>query len=384
MLGIVIGIMSVILMLSIGESAQRFIVAQISSFGSDMVFVASGPGEVDGQPTIFVKESLTYRDLQRLKSQSWILQAVGKTMQSDEITGRGASMSVQVVGTGPDEALFSDIKFSEGDFFTQGNLDERGRMAVLGADVARKIFQGDSAIGKQIKIGGTNFTVVGVMQAGGGSAFQNRDKQVFIPVTTAMDLYNKKYLTMIQFRPSIALQEAKLRAMDFFRERHNIANPENDLSKDDFHIQTQEDIVRTASTVTDILQILLVAIAAISLIVGGIGIMNIMYVSVTERIKEIGLRKAIGATRQAVLGQFLVEAVMLTGLGGVIGVILGIGFSWIGIIIIQQFQSGWSFGLSGRGIILGLLVATAIGIVFGYFPARRAARMNPIDALRAE
>jgi putative ABC transport system permease protein len=207
---------------------------------------------------------------------------------------------------------------------------------------------------------------------------------VYIPLTAGLDLYNKKYLTYVSVKTSLPINEGKEQINVLIREMHNIDNPEGDPAKDDFHIQSQEDLVRSASQITNILQILLVSIAAISLIVGGIGIMNIMYVSVTERIKEIGLRKSIGARRTDVLKQFLAEALFLTLLGGLMGTLLGVTLSWLGIQIISQFQSGWTFAVSVRGIVLGVTVSGAIGVIFGYFPARKAASLHPIEALRFE
>jgi ABC-type antimicrobial peptide transport system permease subunit len=235
-----------------------------------------------------------------------------------------------------------------------------------------------------VKINGSGFRVVGVMAEQGTKGFQDVDKQVYVPVSSALDLYNKQYLTFITVKTTLPLAEAKERLRIVMRERHNIDNPAGILSKDDFNVQTQEDLVKSASTITDILQILLVAIAAISLLVGGIGIMNIMYVSVTERTKEIGLRKSIGARERDILRQFLFEAVVQTLLGGLIGTVLGLACSWLAVNIINNFQPGWTFAPSTRGMLLGVSVSGLIGVLFGYFPARRAARLHPIDALRFE
>jgi putative ABC transport system permease protein len=222
------------------------------------------------------------------------------------------------------------------------------------------------------------------MEKAGSKGFTNVDKQVYIPVTAALDLYNKKFLSQISVKSSLALPDAKDRIRIALRERHNIDNPEDDRTKDDFHTQTQEDLIKSSSQITDILQILLTSIAAISLLVGGIGIMNIMYVAVTERTREIGLRKSIGARRADILNQFLVESIFLTVLGGIIGTVLGITLSWIGIAIINSFQDGWTFAVSLRGVVLGIVVSAGIGVIFGYFPARRASSLSPIEALRFE
>lgn len=384
MLGIVIGVMSVILMLSVGEAAQRYILAQISSFGSDTMFIANGPETDQGQPSLFVKESLTMKDVKKLQSVAWISMIAAKLQQDDQVTAGGFTTNAQVVGTMPDEIRLNDIQPRLGVFFQSSAVDANAKEAVLGNDIATTAFGAEDPIGKSIKISNTNFRVVGVMAKSGTKGFQNVDTQVYVPVTTAMEVYNKKYVSMISLRPTVPLAEAKNRIQILLRERHGIDNPTGELAKDDFHLMTQEDLIRSADTITNILQILLVSIAAISLIVGGIGIMNIMYVSVTERTHEIGLRKAVGAQSRDVLRQFLVEAVVQTMIGGVIGTALGVGFSWLGIQIISSFQSGWEFSMSWNGVLLGISVSALIGVTFGYFPARRAAFLHPIDALRFE
>ncbi len=384
MLGIVIGIASVILMLSIGEGAQRYILAQISSFGSDILFVTNGPKVEEGQPTLFIKQTLTIRDARRLQNEVWVTDVVARLQVQDRVSADGSETNVSVAGTTPDEAVLYGLRTAAGEFFSRAAVDARERVIVLGHEVAKNAFGENTPVGKTVKLGTTNFRVVGVMEAVGTKGFQNVDKQVYIPVTAALDLYNKKYLSYLMVRTTLPLARAKDRLQTTFREYHNIDNVNGDLEKDDFNVSTQEDAVKNAATVTMILQTLLVAIASISLLVGGIGIMNIMYVTVTERIKEIGLRKAIGARRRDVLGQFLAEAIVLTGFGGVFGIALGFLLSWIAITIISQFQSGWTYAFSLRGAFLGFGVSTAIGLVFGYFPARRAAALNPIDALRVE
>jgi putative ABC transport system permease protein len=384
MLGIVIGVMSVIMMLSMGEAAQRYILAQVSSFGSDVIFIQNGPSVDEGQPSLFVKESLTYQDIKKLQQQPWVVAIAGKIQQSDRLTANGLDTDTQIMGSTPDEEVLSDLHLTVGSFFSNASVESRSREIVLGHDIAEAAFGAEDPLGKTIKINQVGFKIIGVLIKSGSKGFTNIDKQVYMPVTAAMDLYNKKYLTYATLRTTISLNDAKERIAIILRERHNIDNPEGDLKKDDFHAQTQEDLVKSADTITGILQILLTSIAAISLIVGGIGIMNIMYVAVTERTKEIGLRKSIGARQSDILRQFVIEAVIQTSLGGMIGTVLGIGLSWLGIQIISNFQPGWTFVLSTNGVILGLSVSAAIGIIFGYFPARKAARLSPIDALRKE
>jgi len=380
MLGIIVGIMSVILVLSIGEAAQRFIVGQIASFGSDIIIVMNGPARAGGAPSAFTSETLTFEDAKALSQQSWVKAVIGSVEQQDIISGNGVDTTGKVTGTMPDELSFYDLAPKTGLFFSMEDVNSRARVVILGSEVAKNMFGEDDPMGKQVKINRLNFRVVGVMPQSGTRGFDNIDKNAYIPVTTAQDLYNRKNLMAITFKGSVVMTDAIRRAEDLLRNRHNI-----DIGQeDDFNIQTSDDLIKTVSQITDILKILLSSIAAISLIVGGIGIMNIMYVSVTERTREIGLRKAIGARNSDVLRQFLAESVMLTTLGGVIGIVFGIGITWAAIRIISQFQSGWEFGVSLSGIELGLGVSMAIGIVFGYAPAQRAAKLNPIEALRRE
>ena len=382
MTGIVIGIMSVILMLSIGEAAQGFILDQVSAFGTDVVMISNGSEAHQYMPDLFLKESITMKDVEKLQQTPWVTSVVGRQYQDDKLTANGLDANIQLVGTMPDEIELGTMKVEQGFFLTQEDVDSHSRVAVLGNDIAKDAFGQEDPIGKRIKISKVSFRVIGVLERTGSRGVQNLDEQVLVPITSVLDLYNKKYVMFITAKTSLDQREAKQRLQILMREQHDIDNPEGDLEKDDFAINTQEDIARITGEITQILQIMLISVAAISLLVGGIGIMNIMYVSVTERIKEIGLRKSLGAQKKDILRQFLAEAVMQTLLGGIIGIVFGIGLTWIAIKIINYFQSGWTFSPSINGMALGLLVSASIGIIFGYFPARRAAGLKPIEALR--
>lgn len=384
MIGIVIGIMAVILMLSIGQAAERYITAEVSSLGSDVLFIGNGSKETSGEPTLFIKSSLVERDVRKLRQQVWITAVAGKVLQSDGVSSDGIETSAQVVGTTPDEIVLSDIRTERGRFFDQSAVDGRAREAVIGSEIASILYGMNDPLGKSLKINNVSYRVIGTMQKKGANSFQNLDKQIYVPFTAAMDTFNKQYLSSIVVKTSLPISEAKERLTITVRESHNIDNPTGDLKKDDFNVTTQEDAVKSAQQITDILQVLLISIAAISLLVGGIGIMNIMYVSVTERIKEIGLRKSIGARERDILRQFLIEAVLQTTIGGLIGTVLGITLSWGAIQAINAFQSGWTFAISWSAVGLSLGVSGAIGLVFGYFPARKAAKLHPIEALRFE
>lgn len=382
MLGMIIGVSSVILVLSIGESAQRYIVDQVSVFGSDLLQIANGPKEsgANSTPSLFVKESLTMKDYQKLTAEPWVRRIVAGVSQDDLASVNGEDVSVQVAGTTPDEVEMYSLDLAQGYFFTQEDVDARGHVAVLGSEVAETGFGRDNPLGKSIKIGQGRYRIIGVMAPQGTQSFQNLDKKVYLPVTTVMDLYNRTYLMGISLKTDLPVNDASRRIEDVLRSAHKIER----TTDDDFHVQTQEDAIRSTTQITSILQILLASIAAISLVVGGIGIMNIMYVSVTERIREIGLRKAIGARPSDILRQFLMEAVLLTTIGGLIGLTVGISFAWLAIFVISSFQSGWTFLVSTQGIGMGLGVSMAIGVLFGWAPARRAASLSPIEALRHE
>ncbi len=378
MLGIVIGISSVILVLSISEAAERYIVSTVNSFGTGLIIVANGPPSSGHFTHAFAEEVLTYDDVHALKQKSWIDLAMASVEQDDKIIANGVERGGKVTGTMPDEIKFYDIKTSEGLFLAQEDVDARSRVTVLGYEIARELFGDEIAVGKTAKINRQNFRVIGVMEKTGTRGFDNVDRNIYIPVTAAQDLYNKKHVMALIVRTRLAsITDGMRRIQDVLRDRHNIDFGE----EDDFNVLSQEELVKTATQITDVLGLLL---SAISLIVGGIGIMNIMYVTVTERTSEIGLRKALGAKQRDVLGQFLAEAIAVTSAGGVVGIVFGVVLSWLTIQILNSFQPGWSFMMSLDAIVLAFSVSAAIGIIFGFHPARRASKLSPIEALRYE
>lgn len=388
MLGIIIGIASVILMLSVGQAAERYILSQVASFGSDLIFVRNGPGDGrqgSGPPTQAVKQTITIDDFDKLKQQSWI-RSVGADVYSDLLVEyEGQNFHVRVAGTAETEPIMFNTEIQDGSFYTEDDISSANAVTVIGSGLASDLFGAENPIGKRVKIQKKSYRVIGVMKPAGTKFFTDLDRQVYVPITTLMQQLNIDRLQFMTVKiGNTPPADAKERIRLLLRDTHKLDNPIGDLSKDDFFVATQEDIMQKAGIIGSILQILLTSIAAISLVVGGVGIMNIMYVTVTERTREIGLRKAIGANARDILAQFLSEAVVLSMLAGIAGIVAGLGMSWLGLLALSRYQSGWSFAAPLNAVALGFGVSVAIGIVFGYFPALRAAKLHPIEALRYE
>jgi len=389
MLGIVIGVASVIIMLSVGYAAQNYILSQVASFGSDLLFIRNGPGTGStgsGPPNMSVKQTLTLKDYKKLKQQNWITAVDASVFKDLLVEYENASQRVRISGVSEDDITIYNTALKQGDFISSNDVDSKTNVAVLGIDTAKDLFGAEEPIGKRIKINKISYRVIGVLDRAGTRFFTNLDKGVYVPFTALMQDQNMEHIQFISFKiGTVPPAIAKERIQYLLRDSHNLNNPEGDLSKDDFFVSTQEDAAQRAGIIGSILQILLGSIAAISLIVGGVGIMNIMFVTVTERTREIGLRKAIGALKSDILAQFLIEAVVLCILGGMIGILSGVGFSWLGIKLLQTYNSNsWIFIIPWNGVALGFGVSTLIGVVFGYYPAKRASELNPIEALQYE
>ncbi|MDO8604620.1 MAG: ABC transporter permease [bacterium] len=386
-LGIVIGVTAIILVMSLGQGAQNLILDQVKGMGTRTVIVGGGrePTGPSDAGQIF-NDSLKKRDLEFLERREntpslkyvmpLVFGASGASYQSD-------TFNLTIFGASPLMEKIFDMPIKDGVFFTDEDVRARAKYVIIGNKVKKELFGSDTAVGKIIKMKGNNFRVIGVL-AERGQDFFNFDEAAIIPYTTAQDYvlgikHFTRFITEAQSEALIssAAEEIKIT----LREAHDLTGDE----KDDFFVITQVDLASRLSSITSVLTIFLAAVAAISLVVGGIGIMNIMLVSVTERTKEIGLRKALGATQKNILTQFLLEAVMLTGIGGVVGILLGAFLSWGVSLAIRTFTSiVWTFSFPVSAALLGIGVSALIGLIFGLYPARNAAQKNPIDALRYE
>jgi putative ABC transport system permease protein len=382
-LGIVIGIASVIAMLAIGTGATDSISASIQSLGANLVIVMPGAQKGPGVQVSAGRgsaESLTLDDADAIASQIPIAAAVAPEVSSrKQVVAKGTNTNTSIVGTTASYAAVRNVSVEEGNFIDDQQVTSAAKVAVIGPTVRDDLFgEGASAVGQTIRIAGTEFSVIGVTAAKGGSGFNNADDQIIVPISVA-----QRYFTGSKSVSDINVQADKQEDMtelqneitSLLLDRHHISDP----AQADFSTLNQEDIISTASSVTSTLTYLLAAVAGISLVVGGIGIMNMMLTTVTERTREIGLRKAIGARKADINRQFLVESVMLTLLGGITGVVLG----WLIAFAITKFGVV-NAKVSLSSVLLAFGVSAAIGVVFGYYPARRASSLNPIEALRYE
>ena len=382
-LGIVIGIGSVIAMISIGQGAQGSIQASIQSIGSNLILVMPGAQRTAGVTVSTGRgaaRTLTDEDATAVAAGVDNIAAVAPQLSGRyQITAKGTNTNTSVDGVTSGYPSVRVISIAEGAFITDAQNSSLAKVAVLGPTTANDLFAtGTDPVGQTINIKNLQFKVIGVTVAKGGSGFNNQDDMVYIPLMSA-----QRYLAGADYLSELDIEAADQAAMTqvqndvttLLLERHNISDP----TQADFSTLNQADIVAAASSVTSTFTILLAAVAGISLVVGGIGIMNMMLTTVTERTREIGLRKAIGAKKKDISTQFLAEAVMLTFIGGIVGILLGIGISY-GI----SYFSGIKTAITWEPIALGFGVSAVIGIVFGYYPAQRAARLNPIDALRYE
>ncbi len=380
-LGILIGVAAVIAMLALGSGAQASIQSQLASLGSNLLMVRPGQMRVQGVAMeAGAGTRLTLQDLTAVSELS------GVNRVSPSVTGRVQAVyannntNTQVEGANVDYAPMRASIPQAGRFFNEEEVRTRAKVAVVGTTVVKALFGDVNPVGETIKINLINFTVIGILPPKGATGFRDQDDTVLIPVTTAMyRLLGKEYVDSIYIEGDSpeGLEALSRSITDLLLRRHRLGNKSG--SEDAFQIRNMADIKAALETTTKTMTMLLGSIAAIALLVGGIGIMNIMLVSVTERTKEIGLRKAIGATSKDILMQFLIESVLMTCIGGITGVVLGAGVSFLLTLL-----AGWTIKISMSSVILATTFSVTVGIVFGLWPAQKAARLNPIEALRYE
>lgn len=381
-LGIVIGIASVIIMLSIGNGAQASISSSINSLGSNVLTVMpGGGGNKPGAVSSGSSESLKFKDLEEIKKISLVDKISAVISSRLQVIAGSKNTNVSVYGVASEYKDIKSLDMEIGIFITDAQNRNFSKVVVLGPTTRDNLFgKNSNPVGQRVKIKSNTYAVVGVLKAKGGSGMSNSDDVVYMPVQTAM-----QYISGGDYVNSIAVTTKKSEDLtplqnkitDLLIDRHNIKNKDKDLA--DFTVMNQADLASTMSSITSIFTILLGSVAGISLLVGGIGIMNMMLTTVRERTKEIGLRKSIGADEKDISRQFLIESIVITCLGGIIGIILGIGVS-----LLIKLTGLFSTSISLSSIILSFSVSVFIGIVFGYYPAKKASKLNPIEALRYE
>ncbi len=387
-LGIVIGITAIILVMAIGQGAQNLILGELQGMGSKTIVVV--PGKQPSGPSDVAQtfsDSLKQRDLDLLQRKENV-PTLGHIMPvvfgGDTVSYQAETYRPTVFGATPLISTIFNIYAKQGRFFNDDDVKGRADVVVIGSEVKKQLFGESDVLGQKVRIKGVNLTVIGVLPSKGQVSFFDFDKMIIVPYTTAQQyLFGIKYFNrfIVQADSDSSVERTVSDIKNTLRNSHNITDP----TKDDFFVETQKDIAASLGVITTVITMLLTSVAAISLVVGGIGIMNIMLVSVTERTKEIGLRKALGATQKDILTQFLLEAILLTGIGGLVGIALGAGLSFlVSFVLTKALAVNWAFSFPINGALLGLGVSAIIGLIFGLYPARLAARKSPIEALRYE
>jgi len=384
MLGIIIGVGAVIAMLAIGNGTEQAIVGEIEGIGTNLLFVMTNYDDVTNP------EPLTIRDAEAIADPIYApsVAAAAPVIQGQaELTNAGNGTNAAFVGVTEEYSKVQTIELTEGEFFTSSQISGLASAAILGTNVAEDLFgRSDGLVGETVRVAGQPFRVVGILKKEGGSGFgSSPDDQILIPLTTAQTrlmprgVKNQVDLIYVSAVDADSVKKAEEEVTTILRDRHKIK-----LGENDFNILSQEVFLDMASTVTGVFTIFLGGVAGISLLVGGIGIMNIMLVSVTERTKEIGLRKAVGAKKKDILTQFLIESSLLSVLGGIVGIILG----WLLSLGIGRIAAANDFLLNPaitiNSVLLATLFSAAVGLFFGIYPANRAAQLEPIEALRSE
>jgi putative ABC transport system permease protein len=378
MLGVIIGVMAVILLVSIGEGAQVYITKELTGLGTNLLIITPGKTSTRGgfhPPSAGTVRKLTYDDSLALRRRAWLLtDAVPLVFGTGKIKYQNMGRDIMVIGTTPEFQRVRNLFVDTGSYISQGDVDSKAKVIILGSKVKEELFGADSALGKLVTLSDARYRVIGVMQKKGTSLGMDIDDIVYVPVTSGQELFDTDSLfEIIASTPrSEDVDRAIAQIKDILIKRH--------AHKEDFTIQTQGAMLATMNTILGVLTAVLGGIAGISLVVGGIGIMNIMLVSVRERTREIGIRKALGARNKDIMAQFMIEAITLSGAGGIIGILLGVGLA----LLIPLFVTVLPTSVSAWSIIMAFTFSAAVGVFFGVYPARKAALQDPIQALRYE
>ncbi len=391
-LGIMIGVGSVILIMAIGGSAQTLILDQISGVGSNLIGVLPGASDEDGPPAQalgIIITTLTYDDFLALmdkKNVPSVETGAAYAQGTRTVSYQDNDYAHTIMGVTHDYINVENVEIEEGRFFSSEDDASLSRIAVIGADTKEELFGTDNALGKKIEIKNENFTVVGILKRKGSSGFgmASPDDSVIIPLKAAQKIVlGINHLSFLRVKVGNIddISKTKEDMATTLRERHDIDNPKDD----DFSVRDIASALKTITNVTNVLKYFLLAVGSISLLVGGVGIMNIMLISVNQRIREVGLRKAVGAKNTAIMSQFLIESVTITLIGGIIGIILGILIALIiSLVVIKGFGYDWEFIVSWQSIAVATTVSILIGLIFGLYPARKASHISPMEALRYE
>lgn len=377
MLGIIIGVGSVIAMLAIASGVQRETMERISQHGTDLLTVRPRHRRRGGVATENVQE-LTVDDARAILDLEGVLNVSPVVRSNGQVVYYNKNTRTTVMGVAPTYLEIRNFQINHGRMFSDMEVNRLGRTAVLGSEVAGELFENNKPIGERIRVNGINFEVVGLLKSKGDQGWFNPDDQILIPYTTVM-----RRLAGTRNLREINVQAVNREALVYLEENikdmlRGYRQPDSD-EEDGFYVRNQADIIETASEINRTFTFLLGGIASIALLVGGIGIMNIMLVTVTERTREIGVRKAIGARKRDILTQFLLESVLMTAIGGIIGIIIGVGAA-----MAINYYTDFSTHVELLSVIIALSFAAAVGVFFGYYPARQAAKLNPIEALRYE
>jgi len=390
-LGLMIGVVSIIIVINLGSGIKTFILNEVSVFGSDYVQIEvkvpstskNGSDNAMGMASGITITTLKFEDAKEIGKHPNIKDYYAGIVGQDIASRDGEHKTTMIWGVNASFFNLFNAKIEKGRPFDEGEDSSQDLVVVIGSELSKKLFGQEEAVGRKIKIGKKSFQVVGVMEKQGSTFFMDMDNATFMPAKTlqkkVMGVDHIQFITAYLKNPSKAKETAS-DIESIMRSQHKITDP----NKDDFAVTTMEEAMGMIETITGGITLLLAAIAAISLLVGGVGIMNIMYVSVAERTYEIGLRKAIGATNSNILWQFIWEAILLTTLGGIIGVITGEALSATAMFAINKYGINWGYTFSNFGIFLGVGFSVATGLIFGIYPAKQASQMEPIEALQKQ